>query len=177
MPDLTDIDTDALALRATVLADLQHAAGEQVTTLRNELAKRLKRGSKITSFDPRDETRTLGTIGMTNPTAQARITNREEFERWCRLNYPDKVEQWAEYGDPAEVAAVLAEHAPHLLIVHQTVPGEVEEQALKRAVAEDIPGTERFLPRSVLQVRPSKHARTVVDELLAAMPGLPELEA
>ncbi|WP_280499416.1 hypothetical protein [Nocardia cyriacigeorgica] len=177
MADLTDIDTDALAIRAAVLADLQKAVGEQVTKHRRELAGRLKRGSKLTAFDPRDDTRTLGTVTMTNPTAQARITNREEFERWCRVTWPEKVEVWHEFGDPAEVAAVLSEHAPHLLTVHQSVPVETEEAALIRAATEDVPGTERYTPRPTLQVRPSKHARTVVNELLADMPGLPELEA
>ncbi|MBA4858011.1 hypothetical protein [Nocardia farcinica] len=177
MSALDDIDTDSLVMRAAVLAAAEKSVGEQAKTYRAELNRRLSRGSKLTAFDPRDTTRTLGTVSMTNPRPQAQVVDREAFERWCRLNYPDQVETWPEFGDPAEVAAVLAEHAPHLLTVHRSVPVEIQERALDRAAVEDVPGTTRYMPRPTLQVRPTGHARAVVAELLAAIPALAELES
>ncbi|WP_280245535.1 hypothetical protein [Nocardia abscessus] len=174
---ITQTDTDVLATRTVVLAALASVIKETADEHRRELDKRMPRGSKLTSMDPRDETATLGTVNQSNPAPTAVITNRDEFERWCRVTFGDQVEQWLEFGPPEEVGAVLAEHAPHLVTVHQSLPGEVVERALQRAAKEHVPGTERRVTRPKLSVYLTDYARTVVRELLASTPLLPELEA
>lgn len=174
---VTRIDTSVLVARLTILTDLAKVIKANGDVYRRELNGRMPAGSKLTGFDPRDETITLGTVSRSNPKPTPVVVDRAAFEAWCLLHYGDKVETWLEFGPPEEVGAVLAEHAPHLVTIHRSLPGEVAEEALKRAGIEQIPGTERRLERPELSVRTTAQARQVVRELLASSPLLPELEA
>ncbi|WP_147404148.1 hypothetical protein [Nocardia panacis] len=174
---LEQIDTETLAARAAVLADLAKFVGEQRDLHKAELSKRMPRGSKITGRHPADDTLSLGTVTMSDPRAEAYIVDRDAFEKWCRSTYPSRIEVWPEFGPAEEVAAVLAEHAPHLVTIHSSVPGPVKEQALDRAESEDVPGTERRLPTPVLSVRATTNARAVVRAMVSASSVLRELEA
>jgi hypothetical protein len=173
---LADVSLDELSARVTLLSDLAKAVAEQRETHRTELYRRMPRGSKITARDPQDELITLGTVSMSNPQVEAYITDSAAFDAYCRQEYPDKVEPWVEYTDPVAVAALVAEHAPHLLKLHRTVTTTACEEALKRAASEEVPGTARRLPSPSLTVRPSKHARAAVHGLFGASPVLKELE-
>lgn len=175
---LEDIDTAELAARAAVLADLAKYVGEQRDRHKAELASRMPAGSKITGRHPLDETLSLGTVTMSDPKPQAYVTDRDTYEAWCRATYPDQIDTWIEI-DPqdAEVIAVLREHAPHLVIVHSSVPAAILEKGLERAAKEDVPGTKRAPGRPVLSVRATANARTVVRSMVAASPVLRELEA
>lgn len=175
---VTAIDTDSLVLHAAVLAELAKTARDAASEYRRELDRRMPPGSKLTAFDPRsEETVTLGTVNRSNPDPIPVVADRKAFERWCLRTYADQVEQWLEFGPPEEVGAVLAEHAPHLVTVHQSLPPEIAEQALKRAETEQIPGTKRQAAVPQLTVRTTAQAREVVRELLASSPFLRELEA
>jgi hypothetical protein len=175
---LEEMDTQTLAARAAALAALAKWVKEQNDAHRAELKTRLERGSKVTAFNPQDETLTLGTATMSNPDPVAYVTDREVFEQYCRATWPDKIEVWTEIDpDNDEVIDVLREHAPHLVTVHSSVPATLKERALDRAASEDVPGTQRRLATPTLTVTPAKNARTVIASMIAASPVLRELEA
>ncbi|MBF6276997.1 hypothetical protein [Nocardia nova] len=176
--DLEKFTTETLAARTVVFAALAKWVKEQGDTHRAELRARLSRGSKVTAFNPQDETLTLGTASMSNPEPVAYVTDREAFEAYCRATWPDKVEVWTEvHADDEQVIEILRKHAPHLITVHSSVPKTLTERALDRAASEDVPGTERRLPPPSLTVTPAKNARTVIRSMIAATPVLRELEA
>jgi hypothetical protein len=176
--DLEKFDTETLAARAAVLADFEKYIKEQRDRHKIELYQRLRPGSKVTGRHPLDDTLSLGTVTMSDPKPEAFVTNRDEFEKYCRETWPEKIEVWTEIDpDNEEVIEVLQRYAPHLVTVHSSVPNTVKERALDRATREDVPGTKRANRAPVLSVRATANARTVVQSMIAASPVLRELEA
>jgi hypothetical protein len=115
---------------------------------------------------------------MSNPDPVAYITDKDTFEAWCRVTFPDPLETWTEIdATNAEVIEVLRKHAPHLVIVHNSIKSTVIERGLDRAAKQDVPGTKRTKGKPTLTVTPAAHARAVVADMLAASPVLRELEA
>lgn len=175
---LEHFDTATLAARAATLAALAKYVAEQRDRHKAELAARMPAGSKITGRHPLDDTKSLGAVTMSDPKPEAYVTDHDVFDAYCRATWPNKVETWMEVDpDHPDVIAVLRDHAPHLLTVHSTVPGEVKERALDLALSEDVPGTKRVNKAPVLSVRATEHARAAVAAMVAASPVLRELEA
>ncbi|MGW5514657.1 hypothetical protein [Nocardia africana] len=175
---LANLSDEELAARATVLAAFEGYVKTQRTAHRAELTARMGPGSKITAFNPADDTLTLGTVNMSNPDPVAYITDKDEFEAWCRVTFPDPLETWTEIdATDAEVIAVLRKHAPHLVIVHNSIKPTVIERGLDRAAKQDVPGTKRTKGKPTLTVTPAEHARAVVQAMVAQSPVLRELEA
>lgn len=156
------------------------ALGKKITAARqrtNLKLASLPRGTKLTAIDPESGI-DYGTVSVSNPKPEAYVTDKAEFEKWCRTTYPDHVDTWTEFSDYEAAVAVVAQHAPHLLIVHNSVPGTVQETALVRAASEEVPGTVRQQPPGVVMVRPNEHAAKLVQQMLeSASLRLPELEA
>lgn len=171
-----DVGLDDLVVRVTILSDLAKAVGALKEAHRSELYRRMARGSKSTAFDPADALCSLGTVSLSNPKPEAYVTDADAFDAFCRVRHPDKIERWVEYTDHDAVAALVAEHAPHLLILHQSVTAEGREEALRQANVEPVPGTGRRLPNPSLTVNTTVHARTAVHALFDTSPVLRELE-
>ncbi|NKY47969.1 hypothetical protein [Nocardia cerradoensis] len=175
---LANIETPVLVARTAVLTEVEKTFKAHRTAHRAELAARMGPGSKITAFDPADDTLTLGTASMSNPDPVAYITDKDAFEAWCRVTFPDPLETWTEIdATDAEVIEVLRKHAPHLVIVHNSIKSTVIERGLDRAAKQDVPGTKRTKGKSTLTVTPAEHARAVVQAMVAQSPVLRELEA
>lgn len=175
--DVIDVEPDEIiAQRAVLIKQLIKTVLEGKDRAVGKL-EHLANGSKITAKDPRTNL-SLGSVYRTDPKPVGTETDRAELDDWLRTEYPDKLETKVKFGPPEEVAAVLAEHAPHLLHVAEgVIPDWLREQALKLAATRDVPGTGRVFPDGVLTVKPTDHARQVIATLLAASPiPLKELE-
>src|SRR5438874_11602102 len=87
-------------------------------------------------------------------------------------SYPGNLETVVEIvGDHAEVLAVLADHAPHLLADVVRVRPGVVEAALAQSAATGMPaaaGIEQVKPGGSLTVKPDAKADEVVERLVAA---------
>ncbi len=115
----------------------------------------------------------LGRVGKSDPKPVARIIDHAAFDRWLAEHVPDCVDQHPEFGPAEEVAAVLNEHAPHLL----SFPGSVAdwarsaelrnaEAAAKRGETPAADGVEVTIPDGVVSVRETPEARAAVLTLI-----------
>lgn len=105
----------------------------------------------------------LGQVRRNFPDPEWRFTDKAAFEAHVRTEHPGAVEIRTEIvpGKQAEVLAVLAEHAPHLLKDVDYVPEEVFTDALahSRDTGEPAgPGIEWVQPTGSLGVYPDKAA-------------------
>lgn len=169
-PDLQD-DINRLAL----LAEFTKLAAQARDDLRAETFPRLPNGSKLTARHPATGV-SLGTVSMSDPAPVARVVDTEAFEEWIRVQHPGELDTVRGFGDPAEVAAVLAEHAPHLLTETRVIGDALRARVLKAAAVQPVPGTTRDTPDGVLSVRPSKAATALVRAALIGSTTLAELE-
>lgn len=168
----TQEDLDMLVVRAAVLHELHLEVDAEKSRVKAALSLVMSRGSKLTGHDPRSG-RSLGSVSKSDPDPVARVTDPEAFERWVREQYAARLESQLVFGPPEEVAAVLLEHAPHLVTEEIVIPGHVRDSALAAALTEVVPGTKREIPGATLSVSTTKTkaaAREVVRELLASAP-------
>lgn len=163
--------------RAVLLGALMKAIGAERDQLRASLASSLPAGTKLTGRDPRNDD-TLGTVSLSDPAKVAVVTDQVAFEEYVRRELPGDLDTVRGFGEPGEVAAVLAEHAPHLLTTRTVVPEHVTERVLLAATLHPVPGTTVITPSPTLTVTPRSAAHRVVREVLAGSPvPAVELEA
>lgn len=155
--------------RAVLLGALMKAIGAERDQLRASLASSLPAGTKLTGRDPRNED-TLGTVSLSDPAKVAVVTDQALFEEYVRREVPAELDTVRGFGEPGEVAAVLAEHAPHLLTTTKVIPDHVAERVLLAATMHPVPGTTVITPPGKLTVTPSAAAHRVVREVLAGSP-------
>lgn len=134
------------------------------------------KGSTLSVFNPLDEDMKLGTVGMSNPSKTATVTNRAAFTEWMVANYPEQVEDKPRIvGTQAEVLRVLRQHAPHLIETETRVFEWAESAVTKLSVKAgepcgpgrelDVPGITVSSKKPQLSVRPTKDAPDVIREL------------
>lgn len=178
-PDAAVVDVEpveVLVARAVMAKALINALTKTVKVTKLDLSPEFGKGDKRAGRDPRND-RTVGSVYRTDPEPTAYIRDQKVFDQYLREHYSDQFESVVEFGPEEEIAAVLHEHAPHLL-VHRELPTKaVVDKVLALAVSHDIPGTARTSPEGVLTVKPNDYADRVVDELLAKSPITLELES
>lgn len=159
----------ALVNRSVLLHELHKVVDAEKTITKAALAQHMSRGSKLTSHHPATKV-ALGTVSMSDTKPAAKVEDEEAFESWVRVHYSDQLQIRLQFGPPEEVAAVLAEHAPHLVSQVVDVPESVRKKALADAAVRDVPGTFRYTPGGTVSVRANAQAELVVRDLLAASP-------
>lgn len=107
--------------------------------------------------------RKLGQIRRGDPDPEWRFTDKAAFEAHVRAEHPGTVEKRTEIvpGKQAEVMAVLAEHADHLLHDVEFIPDDVFTDALSHSTDTGEaagPGIEWVAPAGSLGVYPDKAA-------------------
>jgi len=135
----------------------------------------MKKGDSIAArveIDGRDVK--LGKVTMTDPKPVARITDQDALDGWIAAHDPDAVIQRPVFGPDAEVAAILDEHAPHLLSFVGEVAQWARSAELSRAEAAHragsmplAPGIEVTVPDGVVSVgKETPEARDAVLTLI-----------
>lgn len=166
--------TDALVIPADLQEDINRLvlvsefvklAAQSRNALRAETIPRLPNGMKVTARHP-ETGESLGTVTMSDPEPEVFVVDETVFEAWVREQNPADLLTVRGFGDPAQIAAVLAEHAPHLLIETTVVPDDLRERALKAAALHTVPGTTRITADAGMTVRPAKAATELVREAL-----------
>jgi len=167
-PSLIAVDLFALKILGTVVRE-GTADRKAVATAT------MKKGDSIAArvdVDGRDVK--LGKVTMTDPKPVARIADRAALDEWLTKHVEGAVIERPAFGPEAEVAAVLNEHAPHLL----TFVAEVEEwaraaalikaEAAHRAGSKPLaPGIEVTVPDGVVSVgKETPEAREAVLTLI-----------
>lgn len=107
--------TNHLALKVAALKVLSDRATDAYNRARQEIATTMERGDRLQVRSPIDKTK-IGPVYMTDPKPQALVTDERDLLDWYEENHPELVETVLEpSGSDAEINAVLAVHAPHLL--------------------------------------------------------------
>ncbi|WP_280505802.1 hypothetical protein [Nocardia farcinica] len=158
--------------RAIFLRVFHDLMKSEQTIAKEDCARVMADGSKLTAFT--ESKQTLGTVTKSNPKPIARVEDAAEFEDWIHATFPDRIKEVPDFGPADQVAAVLAEHAPHLLQgVRQVIPESLREQALRIAATREVPGTRIHHPEGVISVRPTGVARQLVADMLAGRVAIP----
>lgn len=165
------VDPGMLVVQASVYHALLTEIEKRKSDAKSALSQLMSAGDRIAGKDPRTG-ETLGAVSKSDPETTARVTDRATFEAWVRDRYADILPHRPVFGAAAEVAAVLAQHAPHLLRDEVVIPDAVTKAALHVATKEVVPGTARYTPDPVLSIRTKAAVGTVVAELLASAPML-----
>ncbi|WP_280330306.1 hypothetical protein [Nocardia wallacei] len=169
-------DPEILVNRAVVFHQLMNVVDAEKSKAKAGLSGHMARGSKLTSHHPTTG-RSLGTVSMSDPAPAAKVEDPEAFEAWIRGRYADRLEKRLVFGPPEEVAAVLLQHAPHLVREVLDIPKSLEKLALRDAAELPVPGTVQYQPGGTVSVRANAHAARLVRELMAGPFELLALEA
>lgn len=169
-PTPSSIAVDLFALKVLGVVVREGTADRKAAATAN-----MKKGDSIAArvdVDGRDVK--LGKVTMTDPKPVGRVTDRDALDEWLTKHVEGAVIERPAFGPDAEVAAVLNEHAPHLL----TFVAEVAEWARAAALikAESAhragskplaPGIEVTVPDGVVSVgKESPEARAAVLSLI-----------
>lgn len=165
---LVPVDLQARMNQVVLLGGLMSEVGAERDRARVELAQRLPSGSTFAALDPRDGETQIGQVGITKAGKEARVTDERAFAAWVIAQHPSEVDTVPVFGDPAEVAAVLADHAPHLLSSRKVIPAELRDRVLEAAVVQPIPGTTVVATGSTPWAKPNDAGREIVREALAS---------
>ncbi len=107
----------------------------------------MKKGDSIAArvdVDGRDVK--LGKVTMTDPKPVGRVTDRDALDAWLTKHVEGAVIERPAFGPDAEVAAVLNEHAPHLLTFVAEVAEWARSAALFKAEAAHRAGSKPLAP-------------------------------
>lgn len=156
-------DLEEAALRTTSLRVLSDFTKARYFEAREEMAQAMARGTRLPGRSPLDDSK-VGAVIMSDPDPVAAITDQGAFVAWVAETYPEHIESRVEIvGSRREVAAVLAEHAPHL-VRHTTVVHPDFVSQVKAVAAEarqpagpggevDVPGLSITVPDPVVTCR------------------------
>lgn len=126
---------DQVLLRLAFIKFVSDAVKAADKEARAEALKYLKKGDTLTARSPIDNAKMVR-ASMSDPKPVATVTDMVALDNWIRENYADKVHVGAEVivGTPAEVIAVLREHAPRLLVTEPDyVPGWAINELVTRS--------------------------------------------
>lgn len=157
--------------RLVLVSEFVKLAAQARNDLRAETIPRLPNGMKLTARHP-ETGESLGTVTMSDPEPEVFVVDEAVFEAWVREQNPADLVTVRGFGDPAEIAAVLAEHAPHLLTETRVVPDSLRERALKAAALHTVPGTTRITPDAKMTVTPKQVATELVRTALIGSTNL-----
>jgi hypothetical protein len=158
-------------VEALILAHLSKVVEERDGVLRAIIGVGYADGDKHTFRSPIDHA-ALGAVWRTDPKPSWRVVDRLSFDAWLadRDEYTDTdVEIRA--GHEAEAYAVLAEHAPHLLVEAVRIRQGAEAEVLaecKRRKTSIAPGVELVKPEGRLTVKPASGAGDAIASMVAA---------
>ncbi|MFC7450513.1 hypothetical protein [Rhodococcus daqingensis] len=179
---MTDQKTTALHLIA--LGQLQKMIKAEIDTRRATLHAGMDEGDRVAVHVKLDDEKVkLGTVLKTEPTTALAVVDPLAHEAWALENMGENHVTSYEFVDPAAVAAVLREHAPHLItkVTQRPSPQWLNEVLVLAGRGEGpIPdGVEPVKADPVLQVRPNADTvPTTIPELWRrAMLDLGELLA
>lgn len=169
------MSTEDLALRVAALKVVSDYATRRYNEARAEAAAKMRRGDRLMGRSPLGEVK-VGAVSKSDPKATARISDEQALTRWIAEHYPEHVAyDFDIVGSHEEVAAVLFEHAPHLLrkitIVDQDTIKRIksESAALGAPVGPggeaDIEGIEVTVPEGVVSCKPDPNALAAVIDL------------
>lgn len=170
---MTDHDPILHVAALRVLADYTR---ERYNAAKEDQAAQMNRGSRLVARSPLGMQRKIAALSLTDPKPVARITDRAAFTAWVKENYPEAVSSAGRIvGSDKEVAAVLFEHAPHL-ITWDTKVDPAFEVAVRTGSASlgapvapngetDIPGLVVELPEPQVRCVPEKDALAEVVHL------------
>lgn len=177
VPDRALDTVQPLVRQVVLIAAVKAALTAEDKVIRALIKAALPPGSKVTGFDPRDaadNARGFGTATMSNPEPTTEVTDDEVFEAWVRANYADRLGERYEFGPADQIAAVLREHAPHLIETRRDVIGEeLRAEVLRIAASVPVPGTRHGKPPSVLSIRITQHGHETAAELLGTAAPVP----
>lgn len=170
-------------IEALVLAELGKRVKKRTDLVKAVVGQRYPDGHKETFRSPLDGAK-LGIVYRTDPDPEWKVVDAEALDTELR-SYPGNVETFVEIaGDRAEVLAVLAEHAPHLLADSVQVRPDVVQAALAQSAATGAPaaaGIAMVKPGGSLTVKPDPKAGEAVERMVAAgvitWDGQPVLES
>jgi hypothetical protein len=170
MTDVIEVVSDEVHLaQSALVSQLIKTLVDRKKELAAESFIRMENGTKLTARQPGDSRRKLGTVSKSDPEPIATVVDREKFEEYIRSARPADLKVEWQLGPIEEVAAVLMEHAPHLVsAVEGVIPQWLLDVTKTEALSRDIPGCEVTYPAGVVSVRPLADAKRYVDELLAA---------
>lgn len=157
-------------IEALVLATAAKRIAERTTLVKALVGQRYPDGHREIVRSPLDGAK-LGQVYRTSPEPKWVVTDPDALDADLR-SYPGNVETTVEIvGDRAEVLAVLATHAPHLLEDVTRVRPGVVEAALAQSAATGTPaaaGIAQVTPSGVLTVKPDPKAGAAVERLMQA---------
>lgn len=167
-------------IRALVLAALGKRIAAEETGVKAEFSPRYELGTTIKWESPLDGA-LLGYVQRTRPKPEFRITDEDALREHLAAEFPGTVETVWQLPVPGvglvtldpldELAVVLREHAPHMLVEQQRVTDEAVTAALDESKASGVaaaPGITLVRPGGSLRVVPDKAAGEAVDRMAAA---------
>lgn len=165
--------------RALVLAVLAKRVAEEQELTKGEFSRLYEPGTKHTFESPIDGA-LLGYVQRTRPKPEWRVTD-ERALREHLATFPGCVEEVLQLPvpgiglvelDPAdELAQVVAEHAPHMLVREQQVTREAIQAAVEESRAQAAPaapGITLVRPGGQMRVVPDKDAAAAVERMVNA---------
>lgn len=166
-------------VRALVLAVLAKRVAGTVEPIKAEFSPRYEPGTTIKWESPLDGG-LLGLVQRTRPEARWEVTDRDKLHEHLR-EFPGCVEDvlllpvpgvgLVELDEADELARVVAEHAPHMLVREQRVTQASVDAAVEQSRATGqaaAPGITLIRPGGQLRVVPDKNAGDVVERMVAA---------
>lgn len=167
--------TNELALRVAALRALRDQAGQAFDEAKTELEKSMEKGDTLAVFSPIDRTE-IGSVSKSKPKPAARVADQVAFAAWVGEHHPDEVSSAYEViGTPRQVAAVLFEHAPHLMRRVPKVSPALTSQVLVQSskLGEPIgPEGETEVPGIVVETADGRLSCRVTDEAFTAVLAL-----
>jgi len=172
---MTEPTPSSIAVDLFALKILGVVVREGTTDRKAAATATMKKGDSIAArveIDGRDVK--LGKVTMTDPKPVGRVTDRDALDAWLTKHVEGAVIECPVFGPAAEIAAVLNEHAPHLL----SFVDEVAEWARAAAVAKAeaahregslplAPGIEVNVPDGVVSVgKETPEARAAILTLI-----------
>lgn len=165
--------------RALILAALANRVKDEADAVRAEFSMSYEPGTKMVFESPIDGG-LLGYVQRTRPKPEWRVTD-ETALRAHLAEFPGCVEEVVQLPvpgvglvelDPAdELAQVVGEHAPHMLVREERVTQDAINAALEQSKATAkaaAPGIGLVRPGGQLRVVPDKDAGAVVERMVRA---------
>lgn len=163
-------DQKQTALHLLALGELQKRLKSEIESRRQQLLQEVDEGDRITVHVEIDGTKVkVGAVIRTEPKTELQVVDAAAHSAWALEHMGDDCITGYRFGDDDAVAAVLREHAPHLVMEVRTPTSQWLHEVLIMAARGDGPipdGVEPVTGTSTLQVRPdASTASAVIPEL------------
>jgi hypothetical protein len=171
---MTDLTRDELIQKVAILKVISEFTKSLYDEHREKASAVMGQGDRTIARSPLDKSK-LGTVYVTDPKPQCRITDQAALTDWMIEHYPELTETGYEIcGSDREVIDVLFEHAPQLLRQIRRVTADDMRELRAAAVTlgqpigpgseVDVPGIEVTIPPGVVTCKPTDTAfQSVMD--------------